>query len=187
MMSLSREGVLPLSVPSPSSALPAIIAIAIPGVIVVLVVAIFVVAAHVVVEQQYPGCRAIKPQAVGGRVAILWMKIGRNVGTRRRSNNRACGGRGWMASTPSAHSIATRSKHLMRSGSRWIKPPTSSTCCAAPGGAPMMTATTTEGGVGSRQCGARTTTTRRRTTTDKYGAIVGGTPPVSGQRGQQQP
>ena len=49
-----REGgVLPLLVLLPSSALPAIVAIAILGVIVVLVVANLVDAAHVVVEQQY--------------------------------------------------------------------------------------------------------------------------------------
>ena len=49
-MSSSGGGVPPLSVPWPSSALPAVVAIAIPGVIVVLVVAIFVVTAHVVIE-----------------------------------------------------------------------------------------------------------------------------------------
>ena len=53
-------------VPLLSSALHAVIAIAIPGVIVVLVVAIFVVAAHVVLKRQYPGCREIKPQAAYG-------------------------------------------------------------------------------------------------------------------------
>ena len=56
-----------------SSALPAVIAIAIPGVIVVVVVVILVVAAHVVVEQQYPGCHAIETQVRGDRVAIPWM------------------------------------------------------------------------------------------------------------------
>ncbi len=143
-------GVPPLLVPSPSSALPAVVAIAIPGVIVVLVVAILIVATHVVVKQQYPCCRPIEPQVVGDRVAIPWMKIGRNVGTRRRSNHRAGGDGGWMASGPSAHPIATRSKtkNCTRSGSRRIKPLTSSTCCVAHGGAPMMMATTTEGGVG---------------------------------------
>ena len=60
-------------VPLPSSALQAVVAIAIPGVIVVLVIAILVVAAHVVVERQYPGCCAIEPQVVGNRVAIPWM------------------------------------------------------------------------------------------------------------------
>ena len=95
--------------------------------------------------------RAIEPQAVGGRVAIPWMKIGRNVETRRRSNNRACTGGGRVASAPSTHLIVTRSKNCTRSGSRWIKPPTSLMCCGAPGGAPMMTATATVGRVGSRQ------------------------------------
>ena len=65
-MSSSGGGVPPLSVLSLSSALPAVIAIAIPGVNVVLVVAIFVVAAYVVIEQQYPGCRAIEQQAAYG-------------------------------------------------------------------------------------------------------------------------
>ncbi len=76
-MSLLGGGVPPLLVPLPSSALPAIVVIAITGVIVVLVIAILVVAAHVVVERQYPGCRAIEPQAIGNPVAIHWMKIGR--------------------------------------------------------------------------------------------------------------
>ena len=55
-----------LVVPSLSSALPAIIAIAIPSVIVVLFAAILVISIHVVVERQYPGCRAIEPQAAYG-------------------------------------------------------------------------------------------------------------------------
>ena len=75
-------GVPPLLVPLPSSALPAVVTIAITGSIVVLVVTILVITAHVVVERQYPGCRAIKPQVVGDRIAIPWMKIGGNVGTR---------------------------------------------------------------------------------------------------------
>ena len=66
-------GVPPLSVPSLSSALPAVVAIAIPSVIVVILVAILVVAAHVVVEQQYPGCRTIEPQVGGDCIAIPWM------------------------------------------------------------------------------------------------------------------
>ena len=56
----------PLLVPLLSSALPTVIAIAIPGVIVVLVVAMFVVAAHVVIKQQYPGCCSIEQQAAYG-------------------------------------------------------------------------------------------------------------------------
>ena len=164
-------------VPLPFSALPAVVAIAIPGVIVVHVVSILVIAAHVIVERQDPGCRAIKSQALGNRVAIPWMKIGRIVGTRRRSKDRAGSCSGQTASVPSAHPIATRSKNCTKSGSQWIKPLTSLTCYAAPGGAPVMTTTTTEGGVSLRQCGVRTTTTRGRTTTVKYGAIVGGDPP----------
>ena len=65
-MSSSGGGVPPLLVPSLSSALPAVIAIANPGVIVVLVIAIFVVAAHVIVERQYPGCHAIEQQTAYG-------------------------------------------------------------------------------------------------------------------------
>ena len=70
-----------------SNAHPPGVAIAILGVIVVLVVAILVVTTHVIVKQQYPGCCTIEPQVVGNCIAIPWMKIGRNVGTRRRSNN----------------------------------------------------------------------------------------------------
>ena len=50
MSSLGGGGVPPLLVSSPSSALPTIVAFAIPGVILVLVIAILVVATHVVVE-----------------------------------------------------------------------------------------------------------------------------------------
>ena len=166
----------PLLVPLLSSALPAVIAITISGVIVVLVVAKLVVAA----QRQYPGCRAIKPQVVGCCVAIPCMKIGRNVGTRRRSTNRTGGSGGRTASSPSAHPIATRSKNCTRSGSQWIKPPTSLTCCAAPGRAPMMTATTTEGGAGSRRCGARTTTRRRRINDGRVRCDSRGDPPHFG-------
>ena len=92
-------------VPLLSSALFAVVAIPIPGVIVVLVVAILVVAAHVM-------------QVVGDRIVIPWMKIGRNIGMRRRISNRAGGGGGRTASAPSIHPIATRSKNCTRSGSR---------------------------------------------------------------------
>ena len=107
-------------VPMPSSALSAIIAIAIPGVVCVLVIAILVIATHVVVKPQYTDWCAIKPQVVGDRVAIPWMKIERNVGTRRRSNGCAGGGGG-----SSARPIATRSKNCMRIGGALIKPTTS--------------------------------------------------------------
>ena len=91
----------PLLVPLRSSALPAVVAIAIPGVIVVLIIAILVVAAHVAIERQYPGWHIIKPQAVGNRVAIPWMKIERNVGTRRRATTAVAAAEGgWLAPPP---------------------------------------------------------------------------------------
>ena len=81
-------------------------------------------------------------------VAVPRMRIGRNVGRRRRSNDRTGGGGERTAGTHSARPIATRSENCTRSGSRWITPPTYSMRCAAPGGAPMMAETMMEGGVG---------------------------------------
>ena len=67
MMSLLGGGAPSGLVQSSSSALPAVIAIAMSGVDVVLLVAFLVIAAHVVVERQYPGCCSIKPQIVGNQ------------------------------------------------------------------------------------------------------------------------